>query len=145
MQQDFRNHVARFADFRWSFPVLFAILLYQSVYHFIAQFFCFGKICTGFFVFFNCIWQYPSIRYAAAAFGSKEIAFPMLLLLRYVALHVDAPNLFHPHGYILRSHFYCFINVVDSLLIHFTLYFRLFALQIKGGCNASTDSIIKVS
>ena len=50
-QQDFRNHVARFADFRWSFPVLFAILLYQSVYHFIAQFFCFGKICTGFFVF----------------------------------------------------------------------------------------------
>ncbi len=51
MQQDFRNHVARFADFRWSFPVLFAILLYQSVYHFIAQFFCFGKICTGFFVF----------------------------------------------------------------------------------------------
>ena len=29
------------------------------------------------------------------------------------------------------------------MLIHFTLYFRLFALQIKGGCNASTDSIIK--
>ena len=28
MQQDFRNHVARFADFRWSFPVLFAILLF---------------------------------------------------------------------------------------------------------------------
>ena len=50
---------------------------------------------------------------------------------------------FHPHGYILRSHFYCFINVIDSLLIHLTLYFRLFALQIKSGCNPSTDSIIK--
>ena len=76
MQQDFRNHVARFADFRWSFPVLFAILLYQSVYHFIAQFFCFGKICTGFFVFLLIVsGSIPSIRYAAAAFGSKEIAF----------------------------------------------------------------------
>ena len=75
MQQDFRNHVARFADFRWSFPVLFAILLYQSVYHFIAQFFALAKFAQASLFFFNCIWQYPSIRYAAAAFGSKEIAF----------------------------------------------------------------------
>ena len=132
MQQDFRNHVARFADFGWSFPVLFAILLYQSVYHFIAQFFCFGKVCTGFFVFFNCIWQYPSMRYAAAAFGSKEIAFSnaSIASLCCPTRRCTEP-FFHPHGYILRSHFYCFINVIDSLLIHLTLYFRLFALQIK--------------
>ena len=114
MQQRFQKSCSKIRGFQMELPGIICntsvsvrlplhrpvLLLWQNLHRLL----CFSLIVSG---------SYPSIRYAAAAFGSKEIAFSnaSIASLCCPTRRCTEP-FFHPHGYILRSHFYCFINVV---------------------------------